>query len=147
LFRGKALRALGRPAEAAQELGVAHTLQPGAASILVEWGRALLEVGAATNSDAPLKEASAAFQLALQLVPGETEAVAMWSLAEIRQGRPEEALSRLDAALDLDPGAVNLLLLRWRALRALGREKEAKGVAETIQKIAPELSAYVAPSR
>jgi len=141
------LRALGRSVEAAQELGLAHTLQPESASILLEWGRALLEVAAATDSDVALEEASSAFQQALQLVPGETEAVAMWSLAEIQQGRPEEALSRLDAALDLKPQAGNLLLLRWRALKALGREKDAMNVAETIQKIAPELSPYLAPSR
>jgi choline-sulfatase len=147
LFRGKALRALGRSAEAVQELEEAHALQPESSSILLEWGRALLEVAAVTNSDAALEGASAAFQQALQLVPGETEAVAMWSLAEIRQGRPEEALSRLDAALDLKPQAGNLLLLRWRALKALGREKEALDVAETIQKIAPELSSYIVPSR
>jgi choline-sulfatase len=132
LFRGRVLRALARPIDAARELGAAHVLQPGSASVLVEWGRALLEVGTSTGSETALAEAVTAFQRALELVPGDTEAIAMWSLAEILQEHPDEALRRVDKALEKQPRAVNLLLIRRRALNALGREEEASRVSETL---------------
>ena len=100
----------------------------------------MLEVGVSTDSPAALTESEGAFRKALELVPGDTEAVAMWSLAEILQGQPEPALIRLDAALVEDPTAGNLLLIRWRALQSLGRIQEADDVSRTLQGLAPDLA-------
>jgi tetratricopeptide (TPR) repeat protein len=145
LFRGKALRALGRPAEAARELGAAHVLQAESASVLVEWGRALLELSVETASETAREEAVAAFQRALELVPGDREAIAMWALTEILSGDPRSALARVDAALIQQPQAVNLLLIRWRALMALDRRQEARSVSDMLRTLAPDLAPGMTP--
>ncbi len=152
-FRGKALRALGRPQEAAHEFSEAHLLQPSSGGTLVEWGRALLEVALASRGSEPAsssggppigalrtaEEASRLFQKALSLVPGDPEAIAMWALTEIEFGKAEEALERIKEALGSRPQAVNLMLVQRRALQVLGRDKEAADVTARLQQLSPNL--------
>ncbi len=140
-FRGRTLRALGRPAEAAAELGTAHVLQPGSAPILVEWGRALLEVAGGSTPPDPraVAEAAGVFDLALERVPGDPEATAMRALAELLGGTLDAALARLDAALATRPSAVNLLLVKRRVLEALGRDADRARVDAELERLAPGL--------
>ena len=137
-MRGRVLRALGRPAEAAAELAAGHALQPGSATLLVEWARALLEQAAAEGGDP--EGAVTACRKALELVPGDGEALAVWALADLQAGRAAEALARVDEALAREPAAVHLLMVRLRALGALGRDAEAAAVRAQLQSLAPGLA-------
>ena len=75
----------------------------------------LLEQADGVEDDAQealVTQARAVFQQALVCVPGDTEAIAMWSLTDVAFGDPAEGLARLEEALAQEPSAVNLLLVK-----------------------------------
>ncbi|MCB9898440.1 MAG: sulfatase-like hydrolase/transferase [Planctomycetes bacterium] len=126
LFLGKALRGLGRQPEADAELSVAHALNPLSTDILLEWGKVLLEWGA-TSPDAATR-AKDVFDRALALQPDLPEAIALRALHDVVFGDPAAAWARVEPALVGRPRHTALVVVGARALRALGRDDEARAL-------------------
>jgi arylsulfatase A-like enzyme/Flp pilus assembly protein TadD len=134
LLRGRALRALGRAAEAADVLRRACARQP-TAERLTEWGAALLARDHAAGADG--RAAAAPLDAALALAPGDPRATALRGLADLLDGRPEQALGRVEPVLVDRPSDSDLLTVRLRALRALGRLEEARDAQEALRAVFP----------
>lgn len=135
LLRGRALRALGRLDEAVEALRAACARQP-SAELLTEWGAALLFRDAARGASAA--EAAQALDAAQALAPGDPRTVALRGLCELHDGRPEAALARVEPLLERRPADPELLTVRLRALRGLGRAEEARAAEQALRAAWPE---------
>jgi choline-sulfatase len=134
LLRGRALRALKRFDEACAALQEACTHAPGP-ELLTEWGAALLARDVAQEGDG--RVAAEALDGALRLAPGDPRATALRGLCDLLAGRPAEALARVRGPLAAHPRDVDLLTVRLRALRTLGRDEEAAAAAEELRAVWP----------
>lgn len=135
LLRGRALRSVGRAAEAVEVLRRACARQP-TAERLTELGAALLARDHAAGADG--RASAAALDAALALAPGDPRATALRGLADLLDGQAEAALERVAPALAVRPGDPDLLTVWLRALRALGRADEAQRTAEALRAVFPE---------
>ena len=92
--------------------------------------------------DAPGAEALA--RTALEASPTSVPALRALARTLETQGKPAEALARLDVALDVRPGSASLLTDRAIVLHALGQDKDAKrALAEARKRDATYLDALV----
>jgi tetratricopeptide (TPR) repeat protein len=85
------------------------------------------------------KEASESYQKALRLSPDNAIALVGSGVIDLRDGRPDLAVTRLVQAVNVDPTDVNFLLLA-QALRRVGRSTEANNALAEARKISPDLS-------
>ncbi len=130
LLRGRALRALERPAEAAEELRRACARQP-TPELLTEWGAALLARDFAAGAGGAA--AAVALDAALAQSPRDPRATALRGLADLLGGQPAAALERVTPRLAERPWDPDLLSVRLRALRALGRTAEAQSAEDELR--------------
>jgi tetratricopeptide (TPR) repeat protein len=70
-------------------------------------------------------EACERYRESLSIWPYQSEIYASLAIALVRSAKPEEACEAADRALELRPGAVEMLTLSGRCLTILGRYKEA----------------------
>jgi hypothetical protein len=134
-LEGRALMALGRDAEAALVYERAVARRPTAA-LLTQWGMALLRE--ADRTGAWPQQAVQVLDRALALAPRDPLALTMRGTADLLLAAPAQALERVQAASRERPFDVDLLTVRLRALRALGRTPEADDVARQLRASWPE---------
>jgi len=87
------------------------------------WGFYMLGLSAWKAGDDSVAEES--FNKALALAPGHVKSLLNLSRVYLDTGRSEEALVRIDEAIDVDPGSSVAYRLKGRALDQLGRADEA----------------------
>ncbi len=87
------------------------------------WGFYMLGLSAWKAGDNEYAEAS--FEKALALAPGHVKSMLNLSRVLLDTGRPEEALVKIDEAIDIDAGSNVACRLKGRALDQLGRKDEA----------------------
>jgi Flp pilus assembly protein TadD len=87
------------------------------------WGFYMLGLSAWKAGDHVFAEES--FEKALALAPGHVKSMLNLGRVLLDTGRPEEALVRIDEAIDKDPGSNVAYRLKGRALDQLGRNGEA----------------------
>jgi len=128
---GKALRNLGRAAEACEILERAASLDPGRAAAYHELGLARSQAG---NPEG----AEAAFREALSMEPRSWELRNDLGLFLYRQGRNEEAAQALRSALELEPRSVDVLRNLGMVLRAQKRAAEAVEIYRAALALRPK---------
>lgn len=129
-MQGCALSALGRDGEAAVMFERAVARRPTAA-LLVQWGSALLRD--AERAGRPPERAAEVLDRALALAPDDPQALALRGAADLARGAPAQALERVEGASRERPHDLDLATVRLRALRALGREREADALADALR--------------
>jgi tetratricopeptide (TPR) repeat protein len=134
LQRGRALRALGRLDEAVEALRRASALRPGP-ELLTELGAALLQ--RAIERDEAGDDAADVLDASLALEPEDPHTVALRGMADLLAGLPQAALKRAEGFLPRAPRDAELLMLRVRALRALGQDDKAAVAA--LRTVVPDL--------
>jgi len=87
------------------------------------WGHYMLGLSEWKSGD--LSGAEAAFGRALELDPGHVKSLVNLSRVLLDDGRPVEAVDKIDAALELDPESADAYRLRGRALYQLGHRDDA----------------------
>ena len=87
------------------------------------WGFYMLGLSAWKAGDLEFAEES--FEKSLALAPGHVKSMLNLSRVYLDTGRPEEALVKIDEAIDIDPGSHVACRLKGRALDQLGRKDEA----------------------
>jgi len=87
------------------------------------WGFYMLGLSAWKAGDYMYAEES--FEKSLALAPGHVKSMLNLSRVLLDTGRPEEALVRIDEAIDVDPGSNVACRLKGRALDQLGRKDGA----------------------
>ena len=87
------------------------------------WGFYMLGLSAWKAGDHEYAEES--FERALALAPGHVKSMLNLSRVLLDTGRPQEALVRIDEALDVDPGLHVAYRLKGRALEQLGQKDKA----------------------
>jgi len=132
--RGKALRGLGRHAEAARELEAALKAQPGTIDWRLEWAGAIVDAGEPARAEVACNEI-------LAQVPGHPGATALLGHVLLLTGRHLEAIAAFDAVLARQPADVMAHNNRGSALLALKRAGEAEAAFRTATQLAPGLSA------
>jgi len=87
------------------------------------WGFYMLGLSAWKAGDNEYAEES--FEKALALAPGHVKSILNLSRVLLDTGRPEEALVKIDEAIDIDAGSNVACRLKGRALDQLGQKDEA----------------------
>jgi tetratricopeptide (TPR) repeat protein len=95
----------------------------------------LTALAAQLESRGFLREADALYERALQHAETDEAAAIRWAWAQLLLGirQPARALAQMDAALARSPGHPELLLIRARALTALGRPEALASFSEALQ--------------
>ena len=88
--------------------------------------------GAKSAQRGDLETAKRLFNEALGLNPEMTSAYSALAFVELNSKRYAEAVVAADAALALDPGQINVLEIKFDALRALGDDAGAEQVLESM---------------
>ena len=128
--RGDVYRRIGRPQEAADAFREALRRRPDdpESSIGLAW--ALLKLGEPEEAGVPLVALS-------RNLPGDPRVHGLDAQRALYLGRAVEAIDLADRCLAVDPGHVEALLTRARALRGQGRHEEALRDAERAVTLAP----------
>ena len=127
--RYRAYQALGDEAAAAEAMRqLAAVAQP---EVLA------FNTGVEAMRSQDLELAEARFRKAIELAPALAPAHAALSTLLLKRQRYEEALAAADATLELEPGNVTALGVRYDSLRALGRNEEAQAAKADLAAKAP----------
>jgi Flp pilus assembly protein TadD len=108
----------------------AHTALQRALALDDQDWEALFQLGHQLNNSSFYEEALAAFRRLAELMPDWAHPVACQGMVLCNMQQYEEALVVVDQAISLDPNDVGGWTSKVRALRALGREAEARAAYE-----------------
>jgi len=125
----------GRLPEAIDHYRIAASLQPGAASIRIQWGNALAQQGM-------LAEAIDRYREALHLAPGSAAPQYHWGNALVAAGRLDEAFAHYREAVRIDPANAEAQNSWGRALAQAGRWDEAIARYQEAVRLKPHSVPY-----
>ncbi|MEZ8143468.1 hypothetical protein A1OK_21630 [Enterovibrio norvegicus FF-454] len=84
------------------------------------------------------EEAREVFEQILQKAPNAVPALQVLAVLDVEQGCWQEALRKLDAALDIEPGEGSLLFDKAQVLAQQGMNKDALEIVDSLLAVAPE---------